>query len=177
MNRPRMSSAQHTALTNLTDEGCLTTTDKRVIKPLLRQKWVVEIQVRVGRRRPRPAWRITEAGQLALGADPKIIHPSPRANWRHWEKERWSEDHYVVEGHELVRPARGMLWRVRCLDHAEPVAHHETLVEAVEELAQHLLWNTSCSRVAHSGTSTELDENAATDPLAPPEPILLDHIT
>lgn len=135
-NEPaRMTLSQHAALCSANADGLLTWTDRRVIKALIRRGWAREHVGRRGRR----SWYITETGQMALDSAPVIAPPRIRPNWRHWDHERVAQGHYVVEGHELIRPAQGMLWRVCCPRVPdEPVGHANALAEAVELLAGHL---------------------------------------
>lgn len=145
-DRVRMTMAQQAVLESARQDGHLGQTDRRVIKGLIRRGWVREQVGRRGRR----SWYITAAGQMALDNAPEIVPPRVRPNWRYWEHERLTQGHYLVEGHELVRPAQGMLWHVHCPDLPDkPVGYRQILAEAVELLAEHLM--RKCAQLQESG--------------------------
>lgn len=134
-------------------DGVLAVTDRRYLNSLRAHGWAERREVRRSprSRRTKTVHVITEAGREALNMLP-VDQPQPRPDWRGWARERLSEGRYLVCGHELYRPARGMLWRLLCQDHPadQPVAEVETLAEVLDVLATHL-WREGCARTGPTG--------------------------
>lgn len=138
--RVRVTPSQEAVMRSAAgDEHELAQTDRRVVPALIRRGLVAAAEVKRGRRKPRTVYRLTTAGVAAVQAGLEVIVPPARPDWRgFWEREKVGTDHWLVEGHELHRPARTMLWQVRCPERRRPVAHRDTLAEAVEALYEHL---------------------------------------
>lgn len=140
----RMTDAQYLALGSANDDGRLTSTDRRTMTTLARRGWVRE-----ERKKKKIWWTITEAGQQAYTSSPEVIPQRQRPWWRPaWEPTRVVTGGYLVEGHAIFQPARGMLWCIHCPDRApdKPVGYGENLADAVEILASHLYGITGTAR-------------------------------
>jgi hypothetical protein len=142
----RMTSSQRWVLQGADQDGELQRVDGRIMPGLERRGWVVKTYRRQGRRTV-TVWRLTLAGTAARD-NAEVVEPAPRPEWlQTWTRERIGPNRYLVEGHELVKPGRDMLWRVRCpertQDPEDPVAYVDTLAEAVDRLRHHL-WHEQC---------------------------------
>ncbi|WP_225730935.1 MULTISPECIES: hypothetical protein [unclassified Nocardia] len=138
-----MSSAQFYALASADDTGRLAVTDRRTLHALARRGWVYRQRVR-----KKSWWVITDSGRAAYQNSPRVRPPRVRPHWpSYWDVQRLAHAWYLAEGHEIIRPAHGMLWRVLCpaTSSDEPLGHCDTLAEAVELLVQHHLHHCTCA--------------------------------
>ncbi|MCP2269219.1 hypothetical protein LV75_001707 [Actinokineospora diospyrosa] len=172
----KLKGSQWTALTNVhhnaTDDndpnnGKLTTTDQRVIGPMIRHGWVEERQTRRGRR-IRRSWWITDAGRRALAELPLDRYQAPM--WRQWWNiRRAAHGAWVVDEHELIKAGRDYV-RVLCPLRGpdRSIATETTLFDAVEALDLHFqaLPRPLC-----------IPTNPAPEPSPVGEPVDLDDIT
>jgi hypothetical protein len=152
---PTMTHAQHHALMSAGPDGRLTVTHRGILGALIRRGWVRAVETR-RRRKTVTHYEITGEGLTARDAVP-VAPPRARPLWR----ESWTVTPvrvgrcYIVDCHKLVLPGRDMLWRVLCPSCAadQPVGYCETLADAVERLARHLI-GADCPR---SGVTPPVD--------------------
>lgn len=162
-DRPvRMTPAQYHALGGVDENGRLHVTDRRTMQALVRRGWA-----RQESKRKKTWWIITESGRAAYANSPQVAPPRPRPHWpEYWQRNRLAPGRYVAEGHEIIQPARGMLWRVLCPSRApdDPTGYRDTLAEAVELLAQHLWQADATCHAFHADPAAHPPQLNAVDP-------------